>query len=451
MLGNMDDFYQSLVRQRQNEIKEQTKTEYLLKEQRKSRKVNRLWDIPGYGRLFASYSISTIGQWFDMVALMIIFGYVWVVEPFMLALIPVAFGLPQALLAQFAGVLIEKVNKIKLIIIADSLTVILTIALFFAPSPAIAILLIAIRASINVVHYPTQQSLIRQLVPEALRVKAITWNGGLNQSAKVIAPLIGGSLITIMPAHYLLWVTAAAFLISVFLLLSIVKVLPIKAPHKVQELRQTESFWKQWREGWSYVFKQRLLSITIFITIIGMMIIQLIDVQFPILFRELRPTEPEIVTWIIASVGIGSVITLLILNRFSEFKNIQIWLAVSLSLIGVSFLGLSAISTNFVIIIPIILGFLIGIGTAISLVISNYVITTEPSMDKVSSVSGIFQSLMSTTVFVAPLIGAFFIQMTSVQSIFLLCSCLLLMTALITFLEKAFSWKRKKLKVFHHS
>ncbi|KYG30489.1 MFS transporter [Alkalihalobacillus trypoxylicola] len=447
----MDDFFQSLVRQRQNDIKEQTKTEYLLKEQRKSQTINRLWDIPGYGRLFASYSISTIGQWFDMVALMIIFGYVWVVEPFMLALIPVAFGLPQALLTQFAGVLIEKVNKIKLIMIADSLTVILTVALFFAPSPAIAILLIAIRASINVVHYPTQQSLIRQLVPEALRVKAITWNGGLNQSAKVIAPLIGGSLITIMPAHYLLWVTASAFLISVFLLVSIVKVLPIKAAPKGQELRQAESFWKQWREGWSYVFKQRLLSVTISITIVGMMIIQLIDVQFPILFRELRPTEPEIVTWIIASVGIGSVTTLLILNRFSEFKNIQIWLAVSLSLIGVSFLGLSAISTYFVIIIPIILGFLIGIGTAISLVISNYVITTVPSTDKVSSVSGIFQSLMSTTVFVAPLIGAFFIQMTSVQLTFLFCSCLLLMTALITFLEKAFSWKRKKLKVFPHS
>ncbi|WP_413378778.1 hypothetical protein [Alkalihalobacillus sp. 1P02AB] len=60
------------------ELRKEAKEDRLLQMiQSNSNRLDTLWDIPGYSRLFASYGISIVGQWFDMLAVMIIFGYIW--------------------------------------------------------------------------------------------------------------------------------------------------------------------------------------------------------------------------------------------------------------------------------------------------------------------------------------------------------------------------------------
>ncbi|MDQ0272537.1 MFS transporter [Cytobacillus purgationiresistens] len=398
----------------------------------------KIWDVPGYRKLFSSYSISVIGQWFDMIALMIIFGYMWKVEPYMLALIPVAYGAPQALFSQFAGVLVDRINKLKLMAVADCLTVLFTLMLFIAPSPIIALIILAIRSSVNVVHYPAQQSLIREMVPEKMRIQAITLNGGINQAAKILAPLAGGALIALIPAKNLLLINASAFFISACILFSLQKQVNIgkgkHTNHGNQEKQLT--FFEQWRVGWGSVLRNPILLMTVSLTMLGMIVIQLVDAQFPILFRELASNKPELVTWVIAAVGAGSITTMYVLNRFTAFKHIGLWVCSALTFIGIGFAGLGFLQPGFSIVLCIMYGFLSGIGGGISLIISNYVIQTIPHQKDVSTVAGIFQTLVSASVFVSPLLGAVIIQLTNIQTVFVGCGLLLILFAFVPLLIK---------------
>jgi MFS transporter, DHA3 family, macrolide efflux protein len=54
-----------------------------------------IWKNKIFVRLFGSYSISMLGHWFDMVAIMVLFGYVWQADPLLLAFIPIAYALPH--------------------------------------------------------------------------------------------------------------------------------------------------------------------------------------------------------------------------------------------------------------------------------------------------------------------------------------------------------------------
>lgn len=388
-----------------------------------------IWEVPGYKKLFSSYCISVIGQWFDMVALMVLFGYIWHTEPYMLALIPVAYGAPQALLSQFAGVFVERVNKLRLMAIAHCLTVILTLGLFTAASPWTAIAILALRASVNVVHYPAQQSLIRSMIPEALRIQAITWNGGITQAAKIIAPLAGGALIAFISAKSLLLINAAAFALSACLLFSLQKQIKFGKQKMADPENHRLAFIEQWQAGWKIVIMNNLLLLTISLTLFGMIVIQLVDAQFPALFREIAAEHPEYMTWIISSVGAGSISAMYLLNRRKNFQKIGLFICTGLAFIGIGFAGIGLLQTGFSVILALLLGFVCGIGTGILLVISNYVIQTAPLAKDVSIVAGIFQTLMSTSVFISPLIGALLIQITSVRTAFIACGIALILFA----------------------
>ncbi|MBM7838754.1 putative MFS family arabinose efflux permease [Alkalihalobacillus xiaoxiensis] len=412
------------------ELREEAQNEALARQYKHEKKPESLWQVHGFNKLLISYSISTIGQWFDMIALMVIFGYIWQASPFMLALIPIAYALPKVLFSQFAGVFAERVNKLKLMAGADLLTVPLTIGLFFAPSPVIALILLSLRASVTVVHYPAQQSLVRELVPSSLRIKAVTWIGGVNQAAKIIAPLAGGALLAFTTPHLLLLLNASAFFLSALILLSITKSYrPTKQAQASKQESDAPPFFTQWRRGWVVLFRNKLLLWPLLLMLIGISAIQLVDSMFPVLFRELLPNRPEVLTWLITSIGLGALLMMTFLNRFKAFNRPLIWVCLAKLLIALSFLGLGFLQAGFSIYLLLLLGVLCGFGTGIALILSSYIIQTIPAENEVSLVAGIFETLTSASVFMSPLLGALFVSAIGVQPAFALCGILLILFA----------------------
>lgn len=406
----------------------------------KTERPNSIWEVSGFPKLFASYSISIIGQWFDMVAIMIVFGYIWNADPFLIALIPVAYAAPQALFSQFAGVIAERTNKIKLMAIADLCTVLLTISLFFTATPVAALLILTLRGTVNVIHFPAQQSLIRQLVPDELRLKAVTWTGGINQAAKIFAPFIGGALLTFMNPQSLLLINACAFFISACLLLSMIRQINGAINNEPSTTKANQlSFFQQWRIGWKSVLTSPVLLLTISLSLLGFSIIQLVDAQFPVLFRELAPAEPQIVGWVISSIGAGAITIMMILNRLGELKQIGLWLGLALLFIGISFSGIGLLNVHFHLFLPLLFGYIAGIGTGITMVVSNFVIQTTPKPNDVSTVAGIFQTLTSFSVFLAPLLGAALIHALGIQTVFILCGFLLIVVGFLPII-----WLRRR-------
>ncbi|CAG9623760.1 MFS transporter [Sutcliffiella rhizosphaerae] len=373
---------------------------------------NTIWQNSTFMKLFASYSISMLGHWFDMVAIVILFGYVWQANPLVIALIPVAYALPQVLLGQFAGVLTDRYHKVKIMMAADVMTAVLTAILLFTNTPWSVLIIISLRAAVNVVHNPSQQGLIKLVVKEKLIMKAVTLNGTVNQLSKIIGPFVGATLVGLFSPKLCILINAIAFTISACILLFILLNKELNRKTTVPKLVKSSGigFWAEWWQGWKIVLNSKVLFISLLATIIGLTAIQMVDIQFPVLFREIAPNLPELAGWLMGASGLGALVMIVILNRFSKLKKFGWLIGASMLLIGIGFGGLGFLREGFFILLPISLCFVAGLGVGLLTITFQYIIQTETTEQEIGRVSGIVNSAMSFTVLVSPLIGGMLIQ-----------------------------------------
>ncbi|AST89973.1 hypothetical protein BC6307_01095 [Sutcliffiella cohnii] len=378
------------------------------------RKEETIWQNSIFMRLFASYSVSMLGHWFDMVAIIVLFGYVWNADPMMIALIPVAYALPQVVLGQFAGVLSDKFHKVKIMMVADFTTALLTFILLFSNHPITAIIVISLRATVNVVHSPAQQGLVKLVVKENLIMKAITLNGSVNQLSKIIGPFIGASLVGIASPKLCILINAIAFTISAIILLTIIvnKEMVKKTTMIGQQNAETEKehFWGSWKKGWVIVYQKKVLFVSLIACFLAFTAIQMIDFQFPVFFREIAPHLPQLAGWIMGSSGLGALVMILMLNRYKNLKQYGWLIGGSLVLIGGGFGGIGFLQEGFILAIPLALSFILGLGVGLLSITSQYIIQMETKQDEIGRVTGISNSVISFTVLISPIMGGVLIH-----------------------------------------
>ncbi len=396
-------------------------------------------------KLFASYSVSMLGHWFDMVAIIILFSYVWYASPLTIALIPVAFALPQVLFGQLAGVMTDKYHKVKMMMISDITTAVLTAALLFTNTPWLALVIISLRATVNVLHSPAQQGLIKLVVEERLILKAVTLNGTVNQLSKIVGPFIGATLIGFVSPKLCILINAIAFTISAIILLFILlnKEMKEQTTVKIEVTEVESSFWSSWRQGWRIVYKSRVLYVSLLAMVLGFTALQMVDFQFPILFREIAPNLPEIAGWLMGATGLGAVTMIIVLNRFKKLTHYGLLFGAGMLLIGGAFGGIGLLREGFLIILPIILGFFGGLGVGLLTITFQYLIQTETTEKDIGRVSGIANSAISLTVLASPLIGGFLVQTFGTSPVFIAVGTFLALLGIVLLAGNAILFKKE--------
>ena len=170
---------------------------------------------PGFGRLWAAAGISLVGDWLSFVAVAALamqsgdgaFG---------LALVFAAHALPGAVLAPFAGAIVDGMDRRRVLIAADVLAALLTIGMMISAVAglfgAIIPLLLA-RSGVSAIVPPGESAAIRRLVGTedllaANSILAATWS-----VAYVAGMALGGAAALLGPA-IALGLDAASFAIS---------------------------------------------------------------------------------------------------------------------------------------------------------------------------------------------------------------------------------------------
>lgn len=407
-------------------------------------KKQSIWKNRNYILLFSSYSISTFGKFFDMLAVMLMFSYVWQSEPWMISLIPVAYTIPHALFSQFAGVFIDKGKKVKIMLFADLLTAICTISLIFVYNPWMMLGIILVRSSVTIVHFPAQQALVNKVVHPDLIIKAVTLNGTVNQLSKIIGPFLGASIAAAFSPRMSFVVYAVALLISVCILL-FVRHVDADESAGISEIEQTgkDSFWRVWRTGWRSIFESRVLVVSFAFSLIAFMSIQLVDSQFVVLTRELFPDNPLVFGWLVSAVGFGAVAIIFFLNRLKNMKRYGLFLGSSMFFIGVGLFVMGRLLAGASLWMLIGTALVIGIGTGIFSVVFSYILQMESPSGKVGQMSGIYNSLTGIIMLIAPVAGGFLVQIFGVLSIFQVIGITTLIIGLIGIILQKVLWGRK--------
>ena len=149
---------------------------------------------------FSGQSISLIGTWMQRIAL----G--WLVyrltnSAFLLGLVGFAGQIPTFLLASFAGVLADRRNRHRILILTQTLAMLQSLVLSFLVLFHLiriwhVIVLSIILGIINAFDMPTRQSFLVEMVEEKKDLgNAIALNSSMVNSARLLGPSAAGMLI----------------------------------------------------------------------------------------------------------------------------------------------------------------------------------------------------------------------------------------------------------------
>lgn len=366
--------------------------------------------------MFIAYAISTFGDWFDMIAVFVLMAYTWHADPLMIALVPITFALPGMLLSSFAGVVADRWRKRRIMILVSFISAVLTGLLVLVNHIYLVFLILLLRSTVEVFQSPAEQALTRVVVSKADLLKATSFNQIINQVAKIAGPLLGGVLLAVMSPKICLLVNAISFVLAGFILLTIRKV-TVEDDDKQEEVTMQQSFRKSWQEGWIFMFKNRVILWTLLIGLVASLVIQLVDSQFAVLFRVIAPNRPSIMGWIIASVGLGAVVSITLINKRDHIKY-GLTLGIGAILVGVGFVGIGRLHDGFSLCLALGLGIVAGIGNGLWMVTFNYVLQNEAPKSMVGRVFGIVNVMMSAVLIIGPIAGGIFIHYMGPDYIF---------------------------------
>ncbi|OZB93486.1 MFS transporter [Paenibacillus sp. XY044] len=405
-----------------------------------------VWANRIYAKMFTAYAISSFGEWFDAFAIQVLVAYRWQADPLMIALIPVMMALPGILLGSLAGVVADRWKKVNLMLIADAAETVLTLLLLFAPGMYWLLPLLALRAAMGVFRVPSHQALTRQVVHEDQLLKATSYNGLVNQFSKIAGPLLGAVVLTVLSPQLCILVNAVTRLISCLLLFTLRR---IEENHTAPQAdadpngdaapEHRPGFIEQWKQGWAVLLQRRILLNTMIVNMAVILVILMIDFQFPTLYREIAPDNESLLGWMVSSTGVGAVATIMILNRRNRI-GYGTGIGGGIALVGAAIGAMGLLRPGSPEIWSIVLGLLIGIGNGLFMVTNNYVLQKETPEGMTGRIFGIQNMMSSTIMIAAPLAGGLLIKGYGVEEVFCVLGVLVLVFGLICLLLQRVLW-----------
>lgn len=174
-----------------------------------------------YRMLWLGGVVSTLGDFFNSLALLKILSEDPAHLGFYLAVIMVAKMLPGVLLGPVAGVLADRLNRRTTLITTDVLRAALVTGLVFVDRPAPIVALVFLSAGVSAFFNPAHTALMPSLVgPEEL-VSATSLSFLTNRTAQLVGNALGAATLLVLSPHQVFYVDAVSFLISALFHLAI--------------------------------------------------------------------------------------------------------------------------------------------------------------------------------------------------------------------------------------
>jgi DHA3 family macrolide efflux protein-like MFS transporter len=251
----------------------------------------------------------------------------------------VAF-LPNVVLSPFIGALVDRWNRRKIMLIADTFIALVTVGLAVLFALGIAEIwhiytLMFLRSIGGSFHGPAMIASTSLMVPkeQLTRIQGLnqTLNGGLN----IISAPLGALLIEIMPTQGILAIDVVTALIAIVPLLFISIPQPERDP---TDLAKKPSVLREMREGMEYMISWRgIMIIAIFAALLNFLLSPAFSL-LPLLVKDHFNGGATQLGWINAIFGIGVILGGLTLGIWGGFKK-----RVYTSLIGVFGIGLGSL------------------------------------------------------------------------------------------------------------
>ncbi|HTR57880.1 MAG TPA: MFS transporter [Casimicrobiaceae bacterium] len=222
------------------------------------RRFRGLWLSPDFRRLWGSLTITSFGAQITNLALPLTAALLLHASPMQMGILVALETLPFALFSLHAGVLLDRVRKLPVVITADlgrglALAAIPVAAWFDGLSIELLFGVGFLCGIQNVVGGAAGQVLLAQMAGRKRLVEANAKTALGETSAALIGPGLAGGLIHVLTAPFAIAVDAASFVVSALMLRR------IEARSDVPQVNGASSVWREIGEGLRLVWQNRTL------------------------------------------------------------------------------------------------------------------------------------------------------------------------------------------------
>jgi MFS family permease len=258
-----------------------------------------------YRRYFAGQAISLVGTWMQTV------GQSWLVLQLTgsgaaLGTVVAAQTLPVLLLGPYGGVVADRVDKRRLMIMLQTMMGVLALVLgILTMTHEVTVWQVYVLAFLlglnNCFENPARQAFVLEMVgPDELR-NAISLNSVLVNAARAVGPAVAGVIIAVSGV-------GVCFLLNAVSFVAVVTSLGTLDVSKLHRAPRTARAPGQIREGLAYVRQTpSLLTPLLMMALIGCLAYEF-QVVLPLVARDAFGGSPEVYGFMTASMGAGAVL-----------------------------------------------------------------------------------------------------------------------------------------------
>lgn len=326
----------------------------------------RALDHRNFRLFFYGQLVSLIGTWMQSVA------QGWLMHrltgsAFMLGLLGFTQFLPVLFLALWAGVVADRVDKRRLIIItqilalvqAASLAAVVTLGVV---QPWMVIALSLVFGVVSAFDLPARQSFLVEMVGKEDLPNAIALNSAAFNSARVLGPAVAGVVMAAAGEGACFWINAVSYLAVLATLMM------MNLPPHVADAGGGKNTLSTLREGVDYALGTRsirnllvLLGITVGLGFQYMVLL-------PVYAREILHASEWAYGLMLSAFGVGSLCSAVMMTRQQDRRTLRRNLLIGLATSG---LGLGAFAWSRVLPLSMAMGFLAGFGLILYIASTN--------------------------------------------------------------------------------
>ncbi|MCX5692914.1 MAG: MFS transporter [Candidatus Omnitrophica bacterium] len=328
---------------------------------------------------FSGQGISLTGTWMQSIAMS------WLVyrmtnSAFMLGVVGFSSQIPTFILAPFTGVLADRHNRHKMLVVTQTLAMLQAFILaFLTLTGHIAvwhiIVLGVFLGCISSLDIPARHSFILEMVEEKENLgNAIALNSMMFNMARLIGPSIAGILIAVAGEGVCFLINAVSYFAVIASLLA------MKIPRRYNEKKEADyNMLKDLREGFNYAFGfvpiKAILFLLGIISLMGMSY----AVLMPVFAKDILHGGPHTLGFLMGAVGIGSLAGTIYLASKKNIITLGRMLPIAAGIFGLSVMIFS-FSHNLV--FSLVLLFFSGFGIMVQMAASNTILQTIVDDDK---------------------------------------------------------------------
>jgi MFS transporter, DHA1 family, staphyloferrin A biosynthesis exporter len=322
-----------------------------------------------FGIFAAGNLVSQAGEWMTLVALN------WAVLEFTgsalyLGLINACRLVPVFLLSVPAGVLADRSDRRKLLILLQAGTMLSTFCVGYSlavDSPFwLLAVVVTLRSVLMAMVTPVRNSLIPNLVPESQVASAVAVDSGVRNLARILGPAIAGTLLAEMEVADVFWVSACSI---VAVLLSLFVVHPEPNRDDVSNNIKADI-----QEAAAYVKNSPSVQSLLILAVVPMVFAFPYTAMMPLFAEDLLQLGPEGVGILLSVAAAGALIGSAWLSLGRETEGAGIWLVCSLIGFGL-FLLLFMIAQTLV--AAAVMMFLVGLASTTYRTMSRVTLQTR--------------------------------------------------------------------------